>query len=52
MALVDCQVKVCALLFYHVFQGWYVAMHGIDLDGAERHIFHDLVDEHWMGGKP
>ena len=29
-----------------------MAMHEINLDGAERKIFHNCVDEIWMGGKP
>ena len=27
-------------------------MHDIDLEGAERKICHNYVDEIWMGGKP
>ena len=27
-------------------------MHVIDIDRAEQNIFHDCVDELWMGGKP
>ena len=29
-----------------------MAMHAIDIDGAEQNIFHNCVDELWMGGKP
>ena len=29
-----------------------MAMHEIDLDGAELKICRDCVDELWMGGKP
>ena len=29
-----------------------MAMHEIDLDGAEREICRECVDELWMGGKP
>ena len=29
-----------------------MAMHEIDLDGAERNIWSNCVDELWMGGKP
>ena len=28
-----------------------MSMHDIDLDGAERNIFHYCVDELWMGGR-
>ena len=51
MALVDCQMKVCESRLYHVCQGEYVAMHDIDLDGAELNICRDCVDKIWMGGK-
>ena len=52
VVLVDCHMKGCELLLHHVYQGGYVAMHEIDLDGAELNIFRDCVDELWMGGKP
>ena len=52
VALVDCQMKGCELRLYHVCQGEYVAMHMINLDGAERKICHNCVDDIWMGGKP
>ena len=29
-----------------------MAMHAIDIDGAERNICHNCVDELWMGYKP
>ena len=51
VALVDCNMKGRELRLHHVCQGKYVAMHEIDLDGAERKIFHNCVDELWMGGK-
>ena len=52
MALVDCQVEGCASRLHPVCQGGYVAMHEIDIDGAERNICCDFVDEIWMLGKP
>ena len=52
MALVDCQMKVCESLLHHVCQGGYMAMHEIDLDGAEFNICCNRVDKLWMGGKP
>ena len=52
VALVDCQMKVFESRLYHVYQGEYVAMHDIDLDGAEQKICHNCVDGIWMGGKP
>ena len=51
VVLVDFQMEGCALRLYHVCQGGYVAMHEIDLYGAEQNIFCDCVDELWMGGK-
>ena len=42
MALADCHMKGCELRLYHFYQGEYVAMHEIELNGAERN----------MGGKP
>ena len=50
--LVYYQMERCALRLHHVCQGEYVAMHEINLDGAERNICHDFVDKIWMGGKP
>ena len=52
VALFDCQIKGYELCLHHVCQGGYVAMHAINLDGAERKICHNCVDELWMGGKP
>ena len=52
MALVDFQMKVRESRLHHVYQGEYVAMHDIDIDGAERKICHNCVDELWTGGKP
>ena len=51
VALVDCQTNGCESRLHHVCQGEYVAMHDIDLDGAELKICRDCVDELWMGGK-
>ena len=51
VVLVDCQTKGCESRLHHVCQGEYVAMRAIDLDGAERNICHNCVDELWMGGK-
>ena len=52
VALVDFQMKGFELRLHHVCQGEYVDMHDIDLDGAEWKIYHNFVDELWMGGKP
>ena len=52
VALVDCQMKGCESRLYHVYQGGYVAIREINLDGAELKICRDCVDELWMGGKP
>ena len=51
VVLVDCQMKRCESLLHHVWQGEYVAMHEINLDGAERKICHNCIEELWMGGK-
>ena len=51
VALVDFQVEGCVSRLRQVWQGGYVAMHVIELDGAERKIIHDFFDELWMGGK-
>ena len=48
--LVDCQMEICSSILHHVYQGGYVAMHDIDIDGEEQKICHDCVDELWMGG--
>ena len=34
VALVCCHVEGCTSHLYHVYQGGYVAMHDIDLDGS------------------
>ena len=52
VALVCCQMKGCESRFHHVCQGDYMAMHKIDLDGADLNICRDCVDKLWMGGKP
>ena len=52
VALVDCQMKGYESRLHHVCQGEYVAMHNIDLDGAEVKICPNCFDEIWMGGKP
>ena len=52
VALVDCQMEGCASRLHHFYQGKYVAMHDIDLDGTERKIFRNCVDELRVGGKP
>ena len=52
VALVDCQMKGCELRLRHVCQREYVAMHVVDIYGAERNICHNCVDELWMGSKP
>ena len=52
VVLVDCHMKECESHLLHVCQGGYVAMHAINLDGAERKICHNCVDELWMEGKP
>ena len=51
VALVDCQMKGCELRLHHGCQGEYVAMHEINLDGAEWKICRECVDDLWMGGK-
>ena len=45
VALVDFQVEVCVSRLNHVCQGGYVDVHEINLDGAERKICRDCVDE-------
>ena len=52
VAVVDCQMKGCKSRLHHVCQGDYVAMHEIDLDGAELNIFRNCVNNIWMVGKP
>ena len=51
MSLVHFQMKGCELCLHRVCQGKYVAMHAIDIDGTERKIFRNCVDDIWMGGK-
>ena len=51
MALVDFHVEGYPLRLYHVYQGGYVAMNEIDLDGGERKIFCDCVDKIQGQGK-
>ena len=50
--LVCCQMKGFGSHLHHVYQGGYVDMHEINLDGAELKICCDFVDELWMGSKP
>ena len=45
VALVDCQVEGCASRLRHIFQGEYVAMHEIELDGEKLNICRDCVDK-------
>ena len=52
VALVDYRLKGCELRLRHVCQVEYVAIHEINLDGAELNICRDFFDELWMGGKP
>ena len=52
VALVDCQMKGRESRLHHVCQGEYVAMHAINIDGAERNICHNYVNELSIGGKP
>ena len=52
VALVDFQMKGCESRLHHVYQGEYVAMHEINIDGAELKICCNCVDKIWMGGKP
>ena len=51
MALVDCQMKGCESHLHHVCQGGYVAIHEIELDGSERNICRECIDDLRMGGK-
>ena len=52
VVLVGCQVEGCVSRLHHVCQGGYVDMYDINIDGAQRKLFRDYVDELWMGGKP
>ena len=51
MALVGCQMKGCESRLHHVCQGEYVAMHEIELDGSERKICRECIDDLRMEGK-
>ena len=51
VAIVDFQMKGRESRLHHVCQGDYVAMHDIDIYGAELNICRDCFDEIWMGGK-
>ena len=51
VALVDCQMKGCESRLHPVCQGGYVAMHDIELDGSERKICRECIDDLSMGGK-
>ena len=42
----------CTSRLHHVCQGEYLAMHEIDIDGADQNICHDCVDKLCMGCKP
>ena len=52
VALVDCQMKNCESLLYHVYQGDYVAMHDVNIEGVDQKICRNCVDDIWIGGKP
>ena len=52
VALVGSQVEGCKSGLHHVCQGRYVSTNDIDIDGSERKIYSDCVDELWMGSKP
>ena len=51
VALVDCQMKGRESRLHHVCQGEYVDMHEIEIDGSERKIFRECIDDLRMGGK-
>ena len=51
VALVDCQMKGYESRLHHFYQGGYVALHDINIDGAELNICCGFVDDIWMGGK-
>ena len=51
VALADFQMKGCKLRLYHLCQGEYLAMHEIKLDGWERDICRECIDDLRMGGK-
>ena len=52
VSLFGFQMEGCASCLHHVCQVEYVAMHDIDIDGAERKICHGCVDKIQMVGKP
>ena len=52
VVLVYCQVEVCSSRLHHICQGGYVAMHEINIEGAEQNIFCDCVGKLRMGDKP
>ena len=52
VVFVDFQVEGYASQLHHVYQGEYVAMYEINIDGVERKICRDCVDGLIMGGKP
>ena len=52
VALVHCQMNGCELRLHHVCQGGYVNKHEIELNGVERKIFRECIDDLWMGCKP
>ena len=45
VVLVGCWLECYPSRLHHVYQGEYVVLNGIYLDGGERKIFHDCVDE-------
>ena len=51
VAHVDFHMKGCELRLHHVCQWDYVAMHEIELGGAEPNICRECVDGLQMGGK-
>ena len=51
VALIDCQMKGCESRLYHVCQGGYVAMHEIELDGSEKKICRECINDLQMGVK-
>ena len=51
VTLVDCQMKGLESCLHHVCQGEYVAMQEIELDGSERKICRECIDDLRMGGK-
>ena len=52
VALVDCQMKGCESRLNNVYQGEYMGMHEIDLDGEEWKICSDCIDRICMRGDP